>query len=66
MLSQDTIIQMYDKDTLICEDTLKSFVENNLEDEDVIDALYLLKHLDEIQVGTGQGYFTLKVKNGND
>jgi hypothetical protein len=66
MLSRDTIIQMYDKDTLICEDTLVSFVENNLDDEDVLDALYLLKHLDEIQVGTGQGYYTLKLKKGND
>ena len=62
MLSQDTIIQMYDKDTLICEDTLLSFVENNQEDEDVIDALHLLSHYVEIDVITGQGVFTLKVK----
>jgi len=62
MLSQDTIIQMFDKDILVCEDTLLSFVENNSEDEDVIDALHLLSHYVEIDVITGQGVFTLKVK----
>ena len=63
MLSQDTIIQMFDKDILVCEDTLLSFVENNQDDEDVIDALHLLSHYDEIEVATGQGVFTLKVKD---
>jgi hypothetical protein len=63
MLSQNTIIQMFDKDTLICEDTLLSFVENNSEDDDVIDALHLLSHYVEIDVVTGQGVFTLKVKD---
>jgi hypothetical protein len=65
MLSQDTIIQMFDKDILVCEDTLLSFVENNSEDEDVIDALHLLSHYEfvEIDVVTGQGVFTLKVKD---
>jgi hypothetical protein len=63
MLSQNTIIQMFDKDTLICEDTLLSFVENNSDDEEVIDALHLLSHFVEIDVVTGQGVFTLKVKD---
>ncbi len=54
---------MFDKDTLICEDTLLSFVENNSEDDDVIDALHLLSHYVEIDVVTGQGVFTLKVKD---
>jgi hypothetical protein len=62
MLSQDTIIQMFDKDILVCEDTLLSFVENNQDDEDVIDALHLLSHFDEIDLTTSHGVYTLKIK----
>jgi hypothetical protein len=64
MLSEDTIIQMYENNVLICEDTLVSFVENNIEDDEVIDALHLLTHYshDEIEVATFLGYITLKVK----
>ena len=63
-LSGDHIIQMIDprSNDLIVEGSLDSFIDNNLEDEEVLVALYELKvsKLKEKLVPTGQGYFLLK------
>ena len=60
---QNPIVQMYDKDILVCEDTWHSFLENNQDDEDVLEGVWLLRHFDEVEVATGQGVFTLKIKS---
>jgi hypothetical protein len=63
MLSQNTIVQMFDKDILVNEDTLLSFVEKHQDNDEMIDALHLLRHFDEIEITTEEGVFTLKTKN---
>jgi hypothetical protein len=62
MLSQNTIIQMFDKDILISEETLVSFVEKNQDNEEMLDAIHLLKHFGEIQITTDAGDLTLTLK----
>lgn len=65
-LTPKSIIQMIDPKTskVETEDTLKSFFENNEEDEEVIEALQELKSgkKTEVKVPTGQGMYILKVK----
>jgi hypothetical protein len=67
ILSGDHMIQLIDVQTnqLIAEDTLDSFVENNLDDYDVLMALYDLKSckLKEKVVPTFLGYNLLRASN---
>lgn len=67
MLTKDTMIQMFDKQNiLVCEDTVASWLENNSEDEDVVEGIFLLRHFDEIELLTSHGAYTLKVKDGQN
>jgi len=58
------MIEMYHiHSELLCEGTYQSFVKNNAEDEEVIEALTKLKNgATEVRVAVGQGYNLLKVK----
>ena len=60
----DMIIEMYHVDSkFVCEGTYQSFVKNNADDEDTIEALTKLKNgASEVKVAVGQGYNLLKVK----
>lgn len=53
---------MFDKDILISEETLVSFVEKNQDNEEMLDAIHLLKHFGEIQITTDAGDLTLTLK----
>lgn len=60
------IIQLIDpiNHNLVCEDTYESFIENNAEDEEVIEALKTLDQQRNKQtlVPSFQGYMLLRVK----
>jgi hypothetical protein len=64
-INNNTMIEMSDAKTGKVEatDTLKSFYDVNEEDEEVIEALDILKSgkKTEVKVSTGQGYFILRI-----